>query len=173
MAVDNWGIERLGAHHDRSSFDCGQESLNYWLKSNSGQFNRRDLARTYVAIRPDEPRVFGYYALSTHHIRYEELAASEARGLPRIDVPMILIGRLAVDKSEQGKGLGEFLLLNALHRCERVSDEIGVRGVEVDAIDESARRFYLKYGFIELLDDPHHLILSLVTIRKLRLGDDD
>src|SRR5271168_4307035 len=101
--------------------------------------------------------VVGYYAISTHGVRREDLPDDQAKGLPRIDVPVVLLGRLAVDRSAQGCGLGSLLLMDALRRIELLSDEVGIRAVEVDAIDDAARNFYLKFGFMPLIDDPNHL----------------
>jgi predicted GNAT family N-acyltransferase len=165
-----FAIERLSKRHDRSQFDCGQASLNDWLRMRSSQFDRRDLARTYVLVQSGESVVLGYYALTTHRVRYDALPADEAKGLPQIDIPVILLGRLAVDQSIRGQGCGELLLLDALRRCELISDQVGVRAVEVDAIDSAAQQFYRKYGFLELLDDPHHLLLPMSDIRQLNLG---
>jgi GNAT superfamily N-acetyltransferase len=164
-----WAIERLGRGHDRSSFDCGHAALNEWLKLRAGQFDRRDLARTFVAVRPGEQVVLGYYALTNHHVIYDALPAAEAKGLPRIDVPVVLLGRLAVDLSVQGRGLGSLLLVDALRRILKVADAVGVRAVEVDAIDDDARRFYERFGFRPLLDDARHLFLPLQAIRRLKL----
>ena len=165
----NWTIRRLDQAHDRSVFDCGQPMLNEWLRDRAGQFDRRDLSRTFVAARPDEATVLGYYAVSTHRVIYDVLPSTEAKGLPRLDIPVILIGRLAVDQSVQGQGLGALLLVDALRRSMRISDQIGIRAVEVDALDDTARNFYLKFGFRPLLDDPRHLFLSMQEIRKLKL----
>jgi GNAT superfamily N-acetyltransferase len=162
-------VERLEGRHDRSAFDCGQPALNDWLKTRAGQFDRKDLARTFVAVRPGEPCVLGYYALASHRVRFEALPEDQAKGLPKIDVPVVLLGRLAVDLSTQGQGLGSFLLIDALRRALDVSTVIGIRAVEVDAIDERSRSFYLKYGFVSLLDDPSHLFLPIRVIRKLAL----
>jgi ribosomal protein S18 acetylase RimI-like enzyme len=85
-------------------------------------------------------------------------------------VPVAHLGRLAVDRSAQGQGLGEHLLLDALWRIGRVERELGIHAVEVVAIDERARRFYVKYGFTELRDDPHHLFMAMKTVRKLGLA---
>jgi GNAT superfamily N-acetyltransferase len=74
-----------------------------------------------------------------------------------------------VDRSTQGQGLGAFLLVDALRRSQFIAEQIGVRAVEVDAIDEAARRFYVKFGFTPLLDDPKHLFLAMHVIRKLNL----
>ena len=94
---------------------------------------------------------------------------SQAKGLPQIDMPVVLIGRLAVDQSVQGQTLGEFLLIDALRRAEYLAAKIGIRAVEVDAINQTAKRFYERYGFLTLSDDPHHLFLPINIIRKLQL----
>lgn len=138
----------------------------------AGQFDRRNLARTFVATRAESARVPGYYALSSHRVVYDALPVEESRGLPKLDIPVILLGRLAVDQSVQGQGLGAYLLLDALRRSLAISQEIGIRAVEVDAIDESARKFYLKYGFRPLMDDPHHLFLQMHVVRQLGLVEE-
>lgn len=167
--MSTWSIQRLQRAHGYSTFDCGQPILNEWLKNRAGQFDRRDLSRTYVATRPGESIVCGYYALSTHRVLYEDLPDTESKELPRIDVPVVLLGRLAVDNTAQGQGLGASLLVDALRRAMHISDQIGIRAVEVDAIDETARQFYLKFGFQSLLDNPKHLLMPRHEIRKLKL----
>lgn len=164
-----WSIHRLGKTHDRAAFDCGRPVLNEWLKDRAGQFDRRDLSRTFVATRESESAVVGYYAISSHRVVYDLLPDSEAKGLPYLDVPVVLIGRLAVDRSVQGQGLGALLLVDALRRSADISLQLGIRAVEVDAIDDAARSFYLKFGFRPLLDDPRHLFLPMHEIRKLKL----
>lgn len=165
--MSEWEIEPLDQRHDRTSFDCGNPMLNEWLQRYSGQWERRDLVRTYVAVRRGQPRVFGYYAISSHRVSYEALPENQSKGLPRIDIPVVLLGRLAVDKHAQGQGLGQLLLIDALRRADRLSHQLGIRAVEVEAIDENARQFYLRFGFTPLLDDSRHLFLSMHVIRKL------
>ncbi len=169
MARPESVIERLANKHVRASFNCGRPILDDWLKFRVTQFEKRDLARTYVAIHKGEAAVLGYYAVSNHQIAYEALADDQVKGLPRVDIPVVLIGRLAVDQTAQGQGLGESLLINALRRAQHIADQVGVRAVEVDALDESARTFYAKYGFAQLVDDPNHLFLPMQIIRKLNL----
>jgi GNAT superfamily N-acetyltransferase len=164
-----WDVQRLDRSHDRTAFDCGVPALDDWLKRLAGQHDRRDLARVYVAVVQSDPRVLGYYALSTHHVISEVLPEEQAKGLPSLDVPVILLGRLAVDKTVQRSGLGEHLLIDALRRADHISAQIGVRAVEVHAIDDAARRFYLKYGFVSLDDDLNHLYLPMHVVRQLRL----
>ena len=164
-----WDIQPLGRSHDRSSFDCGNVLLNEWLQKRAGQWQRKELARCYVAVRKSELPVLGYYAISSHHVGYDALPADQAKGLPRMDVPVVLLGRLGVDRTVHGQGLGQLLLIDALRRTEHLTQQLGIRAVEVDAIDEAARRFYLKFGFTPLEDDPHHLFLPMHVIRKLDL----
>jgi GNAT superfamily N-acetyltransferase len=165
-----WTIGRLDRTHDRSTFDCGQSMLNDWLKNRSSQFDRRDLARTFVATRPDALRVYGYYAVSSHRVVYDALPIEESKGLPRLDVPVVLLGRLAVDRSVQRQGLGALLLVDALRRAAAISEQVGIRAVEVEAIDEIVTEFYLRFGFRPLTDDPRHLLMPMHEIRKLDLS---
>ena len=95
---DEWKVERLGSSHDRTAFDCGNPVLTDWLRQRASQYDKRDLARTYVARRSDERIVLGYYAISNHRVTHEALPADQAKGLPRLDVPVVLLGRLAVDR---------------------------------------------------------------------------
>lgn len=165
-----WAIEPFDRRrHDRSGFDCGLPALNDWLATKVSQFEKTDLARTYVVVETGTTIVKGYYALSNHTVVYESLPEDHAKGLPQIDMPVVLIGRLAIDRSVQGRGLGEFLLIDALRRAEYLAKKIGIRAVEVDAINDAAKRFYERYGFLALADDPHHLFLPMSVIRKLQL----
>jgi len=162
-------IQKFSRSHDRSGFDCGNAVLNDWLSKRVTQFEKRDLSRTYVAVRAGERQVCGYYALSNHRVSYHALPREQASGLPKIDIPVILLGRLAVDRTVQGQRLGEFLLVDVLRRSAHLAERIGIRAIEVVAIDEKAREFYLKYGFVPLRDDRQHLFLPMRTIRKLKL----
>jgi GNAT superfamily N-acetyltransferase len=167
----DWAIERLAAHHDRSAFDCGKPPLSDWLRQQAGQYERRDLARTYVVVRPGQPRVFGDHALASCQLRHEDLPAGHPKGLPRrLGIPAALLARLAVDRSVQGQGLGDTLLVDALRRVLHLADRIGILAVAVEAIDDQARADYLHKGFEPLLDDPRHLFLPLRIIRQLGLA---
>lgn len=165
-----WNVEPYDrTKHDRSGFDCGIAVLNDWLTTKASQFEKKDLARTYVLVETGTVLVKGYYALSNHTVVYDALPEDQAKGLPHIDMPVVFIGRLAVDRSVQGQKLGEFLLIDALRRAEYLASKIGIRAVEVDAINDAAKNFYEKYGFLSLEDDPQHLFLPMNVIRKLRL----
>jgi len=128
------------------------------------------MGRTFVAIVPGNNRVCGYYTISSGKVAKEDLPEEQRRRLPRYPIPVVLIGKLAVDQNAQGCGLGALLLMDALRLAYQASKLLGIRGVEVDALDEDARRFYVKYGFRALLDDPLHLYLAMASVRKLDLG---
>lgn len=170
MALPRWHIQKLDKTHDRSQLDCGRPMLDGWLRRQAGQYERKGLARTYVAVRPGQRLVLGYYALSGHTVVFEALPGEQAKGLPSVDVPVVLLGRLAVDRRVQRQGLGQGLLVDTLRRAEQVSRQVGVRAVEVLALDEEARGFYLKFGFVPLADDPRHLYLPMAVVRATDLS---
>lgn len=165
----DWRIEELSADHDRSAFSCGHDSLDDFLKKFAGQNQKSGISKTYVAVRPEAQRVSGYYSLSAGAVHFKDIPEDLRKRLPKYPVPVAHLGRLAVDVTAQGQRLGELLLMDALTRIVRAANSIGIHAVEVVAIDESAKRFYIKYGFAALLDDPHHLYLSIKTLRKARL----
>jgi GNAT superfamily N-acetyltransferase len=160
-------IEPLRPDHDRSDFDCGEESLNRFLREFAGQHARKDMSRTYVAIPAGARTIVGYYCLSSGSISFETLPLDAARRLPRHPIPTAHLGRLAVDRRHQGRGLGERLLVDALQRVLDAADRIGIHAVTVHALNDRARSFYLSYGFIPLADDPGHLFLPMATIREM------
>jgi ribosomal protein S18 acetylase RimI-like enzyme len=160
-----WRIERLGRSHERGSFSCGKPPLDEFLRALVSQYEKRRLGRTYVAVSGEETQVRGYYTLAAGSISFQNLPADAAKKLPRHPVPTALLARLAVDQSAQGQGLGEALLMDAFERCLNSAEELGIHAVEVDAIDEAAKAFYERYGFVSLLDDPLHLYLPLATVQ--------
>jgi GNAT superfamily N-acetyltransferase len=164
--MDGWLIERLGKAHQRSEFCCGKPLLDNFLRTQAGQYEKRRLGRTFVAVLPPDPRVCGYYTLASGAVSFEHVPEETSRKLPRHPVPVILLGRLAVEQRCQGQRLGEVLLLDALERCLRLTEDLGVFAVEVHALDDSAKAFYLKYGFTPLADSALHLYLPMTTIEQ-------
>lgn len=161
-----WNVEPLAKDHGRAEFSCGKKPLDDFLRTLVSQYEKRRLGRTYVAVRPGEKRVVGYYTLASGAVSFENLPAEASKKLPRHPVPVILLGRLAVDESVQGQGLGGFLMADALRRCLSLPGQLGVHAVEVDAIDDQAKAFYQRYGFTALLDDPLHLFLPMATVEE-------
>lgn len=160
-----YAIVPISSTHDRAAFDCGEQSLNDFLVRFARQNDEKGLGRTFVAVLPGDLRIYGYYTLSSGAVKSETLPEK----LPRYPTPVVLLGRLAVDESAKGQGLGKILLLDALKRVLLLADQMGIYAVEVHAIDLQAKGFYLKYGFTPLLDDDMHLYLTMKKIRKLGL----
>jgi len=156
-------IEKLSKAHDLSSFDCGKESLNTWLKKFALTNQQSDSSQTYVVHRNGV--VIGYYALTAGSVRPEDSPERIAKGLAKNPIGVILLARLATDKREQGKGLGKALLKDALLRIISAADAIGARAVLVHAIDEEARRFYEKFEFERSPVDEFELMLLMKDLR--------
>jgi len=165
--VVDWIIEPFGKSHDRSAFTCGKPALDEFLRTRVSQYEKRRLGKTFVAVLQGEQRVRGYYTLAAGAVAFEHLPTVASTKLPKHPIPVILLARLAVDLSAQGQGLGEKLLLDALQRSLDLSDSLGAHAVEVNALDDSAIAFYVKYGFSPLLDNPRHLYLPLATIDRV------
>ncbi len=152
--------------HEREGFDCGKPSLNDFLHSLVGQYEKRGLGRTYVAVLEREKRVQGYYTLASGGVDAASLPPKQAKKLPRHTVPVVLLARLAVDQSVHGQGLGRLLLRDALDRSVALSEELGMHAVVVDALDADAKAFYDRFGFMPLLDNALRLFLPSSTIRS-------
>ncbi|HSF44340.1 MAG TPA: GNAT family N-acetyltransferase [Thermoanaerobaculia bacterium] len=167
MPVD-WRVEPLQRDHDRTRFDCGEPALDEYLSRFARQNQDSGVARTFVAVCDAEPaRVLGYYSLAVGAIDKANLPPAAARRFPNFPLPVARLARLAVDRSQQGKGLGEDLLLDALSRCVRVADDVGIAAVLIDAKHERAKAFYARYEFDALPDHPLTLWLPLPALRKL------
>lgn len=158
-------IQSLKKHHDRTNFDCGEESLDTFLKKFARQNDERGLGKTFVITEPESSEILSFYTLSSSSVSFENVPEN----LPRYPVPVAHLGRLAVDKKAKGNGLGEILLIDALRRVLRIADELGIYAVEVFALNGNAKSFYLKYGFLPLQDDEFHLYLPIKIIKKLNL----
>jgi GNAT superfamily N-acetyltransferase len=165
--VADWIIEPFGKAHDRSAFTCGKPSLDDFIRTRVSQYEKRRLGKTFVAVSEGEKRVIGYYTLAAGAVTFEHLPTEASRKLPKHPISVILLARLAVHQSAQGKRLGEGLLLDTLQRSLDLSGNLRAHAVEVDALDDSAVAFYVKYGFAPLLDNLKHLYLPLATIEKM------
>ena len=141
--------------------------MDDYLRRQAGQDARRKVAAPFVLADLGEA-VLGYYTLSAYSVRAAELPEALAKRPPRYPLlPATLLGRLAVDASCRGLGLGRFLLMDALHRSWRNTSEVASVGVVVDALDEGARAFYLHHEFQSLADHPAKLFLAMVTVEKV------
>ncbi len=160
-----WREAPIGKAHERKSFDCGEPDLNAYLQRFARQNHESGGAKTFVATPTSSPtRILGYYSLSPASIDYARTPDVVRRGLGRYEVPVFRLGRLAVDRSVQGKGLGGGLLLAAGRRCLAVSQEVGGVALLIDAKSDRAARWYEGYGAVRLDDAPLTLVLPLKTI---------
>lgn len=161
-------VEPLGRQHDRTAFHCGEEALDRYLKQQARQDAEKRVAAPFVAVSPPDTRVFGYYTLSASVLTVADLPDDLARKLPRYpQLPVTLLGRLAVDQSARGQGLGEHLLLDALNRSLTHADQIAAMAVVVDAKNEAAAAFYRHYGFAPLQAQPRRLFVPMRLVAQL------
>ncbi|HEY5039013.1 MAG TPA: GNAT family N-acetyltransferase [bacterium] len=183
-------IQPISRHLDLGSFDCGASALNDYLRKYARQNHDRNISKTFVAmekggagsrLEPAQPgrvsrhetsaqgdrKVLGFYTLVASEIDAKTIPTTHSKNLPRYPVPAVRIGRLAVDKHHQGQGIGEDLLWDALDKANRLSEEVGIYAVVVDAKDEKAVQFYHKYGFVPLSNNPKTLFLPVETVKVL------
>lgn len=157
---------------NRSLFDCGISELNDYLQRYARQNHKKGIAKTWVMVNSNNEQVpVGYYSISMAELQRESLSDEEKKGFPRYPLPVIRIGKLAVDKKSQGQRLGELLLVDIFKRGIRISQDIGVVGFLVDAINERAKQFYLKYGFSPLVNSPLSLFLPMTRISQLNFNN--
>lgn len=141
------GVQALADAHRVDDFDCGVEALDRWLRQSARVAGASGTAATYVLCR--NKRVVGYYALAMSAVEHERAPSRLRRGMPD-PVPVVLLARLALDRSEHGRSLGGYLLVDALARCVRGGSEFGARAVVVDAMSPEAGDFYPHFGFRNL-----------------------
>ncbi len=154
----------LTGAHDRQGFDCGRRELNDWLRRVARQHQDKGLSKTFVASREQEPsRICGYYALALAELENRHLPEPWRKKLPR-RIPGVRLGRLAVDQHDQGKNLGELLLVDALTRARHIDAEASGIGLFVDAIDEQAAGYYRRFGFDASPGNPLLLFLPARVI---------
>ncbi len=155
--------------HNRAAFSCEQESLNAYLKERASQEIKKRVAAVYV-LTTDGKAIAGYYTLSQYAIDAGNLPPNlvDNLRLPRYDrLPATLLGRLARSEEFKGAGIGELLLMDALRRALAHSRNIASVAVVVDAIDEKARAFYRRYGFIDVPGNLNRLFIPMQTVAQL------
>jgi len=158
---------KLAADDAVSAFDCGQLDLNEWLRRHAFTNQRAGMATVFATTDRETGRVVGYYSLATGGVENAAAPIRVTKGVPRHPVPVILLTRLAVDTSVQGRKVGRALLRDALARVNAAADEIGVRALLIHAKDEGARDFYLRCAeFDPSPTDPLHVFLLMKDLRK-------
>lgn len=159
------GTERYdAARHDVTGFSCGNELLDRWLVRYAGQNQRRDAARTFVAVT-DDRHVYGYYTLVAGQLEHHEATPKTRSALSQhFPIPVAILARLAVDVMQQNQGIGAALLNDALTRVIRASEQVAVRAVAVHAVDDHAAGFYERFGFRALSASPLTLMVTLAEL---------
>ncbi len=160
--------ELLADHHELESFDSGEASLDEWLKRRARANHVVGASRVFVSC--DGNRVAGYYALSSSAVIADVVPGRFRRNMPN-PIPIVLLGRLAIDKAWQRQGLGRALFRDASLRVSQAAEAIGVRGILVHAISDEARKFYLALGFTECPGAPMTLVVRLQDIRASLVMD--
>lgn len=159
--------EHLTAEHDVSAFDSGVPELDDWLERRALQNEASGASRSYVVSAAG--RVVGYYALATGAVAQKEATGKVRRNMPE-PIPVMVLGRLAIDREHQGRGLGSALLKDALMRTLSVASIVGVRAILLHAISDDARRFYEHAGFTASPVDPMTMMIALADVEKALSG---
>ncbi|OGT07150.1 MAG: hypothetical protein A2103_02415 [Gammaproteobacteria bacterium GWF2_41_13] len=166
--LSQYNIQLLTKQHNRQKFSCGVESLNRYLQQQASQDIKRYLSTTFVLTQQKSAEVIGYYTLSSLAIDAGEFSENIVRRLPKYPLfPAILIGRLAIDERFHGNRLGELLIVDALRRSVKSSQEVAAMVVLVEAKNEKAARFYRRYGFIPFVHHECKLFLPIATAKAL------
>lgn len=153
------------AVHDRAAFSCGQEQLDRYLREQAVQDVKKRVAAVFVAARPGKGDILGYYTLAQASVALDDLPAAMKKRLPRYpNVPVTLLGRLAVRRDGQGIGLGTRLLGDAARRAAQAAADVASAGIIVEPIDDAAAGFYEKFGFGAISDSPRRMFLPMATI---------
>ncbi|MGZ3633153.1 MAG: GNAT family N-acetyltransferase [Parachlamydiaceae bacterium] len=163
MAYSIHAPENLSSSHYISDFNSGEPILDEWLRRRALQNQEAGASRTYVTSI--ENKVIGFYSLAAGGLTHQHAPTSIKRNMPN-PIPVIILGRLAVDISYQGRPIGAFLLKDAIFRTLQVSEIAGIRALLVHAISENAKQFYKKYGFQESPLDSLTLMLKLSEVRQ-------
>jgi GNAT superfamily N-acetyltransferase len=168
----DFSVEPLAPHHDRAGFNCGNASLDDFIRAKARKENELGYCVVFVLTdRPGSPLIAGYYTLSSSSVSLTGIDAATRKKLPRYpDVPTALLGRLARDLRFRGDATGELLLLDALKRASRSGKQVAAYAVSVDAIDANAAAFYQRFGFSPLAGHSNRLYLPMASIDRLGLG---
>ncbi|MBL8458335.1 MAG: GNAT family N-acetyltransferase [Zoogloea sp.] len=153
----------LAAHHDTTAFACGVDSLDHWLKHRALKNQATGASRCFVVC--GDKRVVAYYALASSAVAVETATGRLRRNMPD-PIPVVVLGRLAIDQSLHNTGLGRALVRDACLRVMAAADVIGIRGMLVHALSEPARAFYEHVGFEPSPLDPMTLMATLADIRE-------
>ncbi|EBH1514791.1 GNAT family N-acetyltransferase [Salmonella enterica subsp. enterica serovar Pensacola] len=165
MMFTDWHETAIAKSHNRMDFDCGDNELNLFLQCHARQNHENGTTKTYLAIdNANTAHIHGFYSVCPASLIYAQVPATLSKGLGRYDVPVFRLGRLAVDKSMQGQGLGAQLLLSAGKRCIQAALQVGGVALLIDAKNEQVCEWYKGFGAMPLNDQPLSLVLPFKTL---------
>lgn len=162
---DSLRIEKLQRTHKVDIFDCGEDALNRFLTRFAFPNQQAGASQTYIGLSGDA--VIGFYTLIVGQVFYEDAPERLTKGLAHHPVPIMLLARLAVSVTWQGKGIGKGLLKDAMRRTLQAADIAGIRAFGVHAKDETARSYYAQFGFVASPTDPFHLFVLMKDLRRI------
>lgn len=162
--MSEWVSSRINSSHELYGFDCGQEALNTWLRKSALRADAQGTARTIVWSAPHDPGVVAYYSIAPTEVRRDGLARSAHGG--HSVIPAYLLARLALDRTLQRRGLGTYLLLDAIELILAASASGGGRLLVVDAIDDVAAGFYRDHGF-SAITGTRRLYVRISSLRAM------
>lgn len=156
--------------HSRNSFDCGEDSINNFIKTKVNQWTKKGLSTCWILESESRDSIVGFYTLSATSLTSDVAVVAGVGGLPsEIPIPGVLIGRLAVDRKHHGQGLGRILLIDALTRS--IQMELGWTFIVVDALNDIVVKWYESFGFVRISSKPIRLVIPRKTVEKLNLVD--
>ncbi len=158
------GPEPLGPQHRLEGFDCGKAALTDWLLRHARQAQGSGSAKTFVVA--DDDRVAGYFSLTVGQIDTLDAPERIRKGMGQYPVPVVILARLAVSQSDQGRGIGFGLLQDAIRRTMLIAEQAGIRAMLTHPIDDEAARFYTRFGFIASPLREQQLLLLLKDARR-------
>jgi len=165
-----WSIEILDKLHPRRKFDSGQNDVDQWLKKSALQSQNKHLTTTKVLL-DENRRIAGYYTLAFSQVDFSDLPADLVKNLPRRQLPVGVLAWLGVDRSFQGRGIGQRLLATSLLDCYEASQSFTFIAVILDCVDEEAKRFYQQFDFQELPGYPMRSYLPFKSLEALAKAD--
>ncbi|EBS2696320.1 GNAT family N-acetyltransferase [Salmonella enterica subsp. enterica serovar Newport] len=160
MEINVTAPELLNKEHILQSFDCGNDVLSDWLRRRAMKNQHLNASRTFVICLECTKRVVEYYSIATGSISHVDLGRSLHQNMPD-PVPVVLLGRLAIDKCTQGQNFGKWLLNDAVTRVSNLADQVGIKAIMVHAIDEQAKAFYEYFGFVQSPIAPNTLFYKI------------
>ncbi|EJF5606829.1 GNAT family N-acetyltransferase [Salmonella enterica] len=160
MEISVTAPELLHEEHDLQQFDCGNDVLSDWLRRRAMKNQYLNASRTFVICLECIKRVVGYYSIATGSVSHASLGRRLRQNMPD-PVPVVLLGRLAVDECTQGHSFGKWLLNDAVTRISNLADQVGIKAIMVHAIDEQAKTFYEYFGFVHSPISPNTLFYKI------------